>query len=374
MKKFLSMQLVLVLLLSLLTGCGNNTSGETAKGNESETSAESVSDETTSATENATTKEDTTAEESATESADTTSTDAVSVMALKGPTAMGMVKLMNDADTGVLTSCNYDFSIAASVDEVTPALVQGNADIAAVPANVASVLYNNTKGNIEVLAINTLGVLYIVENGDSVQSVSDLKGKTIYASGKGATPEYALNYILQENGINPETDVTIEWKSEHTECLAALTGTENGIALLPQPFVTTAQTKMPDLRVALDLTQEWDNLQTDDETASALITGVVVARKDFIEQNPDAVADFLTQYEASVDYVNSNISDAAILVGNYGIVDAAVAEKAIPACNITYIDGAEMKTKLSGYLNTLLEQNPESIGGALPADDFYFQQ
>ena len=352
MKKFLSMQLVLVLILSLFTGCGNSTS------------------ETTAAT------DDVGTDESTTESADitTASADTVSVMALKGPTAMGMVKLMNDADSNVLTSYDYNFSIAASVDEVTPALVQGNTDIAAVPANVASVLYNNTKGNVEVLAINTLGILYIVENGDSVQSVSDLKGKTIYASGKGATPEYALNYILQQNGINPETDVTIEWKSEHTECLAALIEAEGGIALLPQPFVATAQTKMPSLRVALDLTHEWDSLQADDTTASALITGVVVARKDFIEQNPDAVIDFLTQYKASVDYVNSNVSDAATLVGNYGIVDAAVAEKAIPACNITYIDGAEMKTKLSGYLNTLLEQNPESIGGALPDDDFYFQQ
>ena len=214
---------------------------------------------------------------------------AVKVMALKGPTAMGMVQLMDQADTGQISDYDYQFTIAASADEVTPQLVQGNADIAAIPANLASVLYNNTDGQVEVLAINTLGVLYIVESGDTVSSVADLKGKTIYASGKGSTPEYALNYILSENGIDPENDVTIEWKSEHTECLSALLADEDAIAMLPQPFVTTAQTKSDSIRVALDLTEEWDKLQADSSQPSALITGVMVARTDFVEENPQAV-------------------------------------------------------------------------------------
>lgn len=168
---------------------------------------------------------------------------AVRVMALKGPTAMGMVQLMDTAEAGPVGGNAYEFTIAASADEVTPRLVQGDADIAAVPANLASVLYNNTEGKIQVLAVNTLGVLYIVESGDTVQTAADLKGKTIYASGKGSTPEYALNYILSSNGIDPEKDVTIEWKSEHSECVAALSSGEGGIAMLPQPFVTTAQAK-----------------------------------------------------------------------------------------------------------------------------------
>lgn len=292
----------------------------------------------------------------------------VNVIALKGPTAMGMVSFMDQSDAGEITDNSYHFEIAAAVDEVTPKLVQGQADIAAVPANLASVLYNNTDGGVNVLAINTLGVIYIVENGDTVSGISDLKGKTIYASGKGATPEYALNYILAQNGIDPESDVDIEWKSEHTECLAALMAQENAIAMLPQPFVTTAQTKSENIRVALDLTEEWDRIGTD----SSLLTGVVIARKEFVEANPAAVEAFMKQYEDSVAYVNENVEDAAALIEKYDIVPAAVAVRAVPNCNITFITGDEMKQKLSGYLSVLFEQNPKSVGGALPADDFYY--
>lgn len=292
----------------------------------------------------------------------------VHVTALKGPTAMGMVDFMDKSEKGEIKDNDYQFEIVAAVDEVTPKLVQGKTDIAAVPANLASVLYNNTNAEVQVLAINTLGVIYIVESGDVISEVSDLKGRTIYASGKGATPEYALNYILAQNGIDPEKDVTIEWKSEHAECLSALMADENAIAMLPQPFVTTAQTKSEKIRVALDLTEEWDKLGAD----SALLTGVVVARKEFVEQNPAAVQAFLEHYEASVNYVNQNIKDAATLIEKYDIVPAPVAVKAVPSCNIVFITGEEMKQKLSGYLKVLSEQNPKAIGGALPADDFYY--
>ena len=367
MKKSLSMALVLSLTAALLSGCGSP-------------SAETTAAETTAATESQPSQE---AETTAAESEASPTTDAetagsesesVEVMALKGPTAMGMVKFMDDAEAGNITDYDFQFSIAASADEVTPKLVQGSADIAAVPANLASVLFNNTEGGVEVLAINTLGVLYIVENGDTVQSVEDLRGKTIYASGKGSTPEYALNYVLSQNGIDPASDVTIEWKSEHSECLAALTSSENAIAMLPQPFVTTAQAKVNTIRTALDLTEEWDKLQADAQSPSALLTGVVVARTEFVEENPEAVQTFLENYQASVEYVNSNIAESAQLVGKYDIVTAEVAEKAIPECNITYIDGEEMKEKLSGYLNVLFEQNPASVGGSLTTDEFYYIQ
>lgn len=296
----------------------------------------------------------------------------VNVLALKGPTAMGLVKFMNDS--AEITDNTFNFSIAAAVDEVTPKLVQGQVDIAAVPANLASVLYNNTKGGVKVLAINTLGVLYILENGAAIGSVEDLRGKTIYASGKGATPEYALNYILSENGIDPAGDVTIEWKSEHTECLAALTASGNAIAMLPQPFVTTALSKNDKIKVALDLTKEWDALQTGTAKPSALITGVVVARTEFIDEHPEAVSAFLDHYKDSVDYVNANLEEAANLIEKYDIVPAAVAVKALPACNITFIEGNGMKDKLSGYLSVLFGQNPKSVGGALPADEFYYSR
>ena len=291
----------------------------------------------------------------------------VRVIALKGPTAMGMVKMMSEAEESA-----WQFEIASAVDEVSPRLLQGTVDIAAVPANLASVLYNRTEGGVRVLAVNTLGVLYIVESGDSVQSVADLRGRTIYASGKGATPEYALNYILSANGIDPAQDVTIEWKSEHAECLAALMAAENAIAMLPQPFVTTAQTKSDSIRVAIDLNDAWAQAQEGEENPSALLTGVVVARTAFVEEHPEQVAAFLEAYGASVDWVNTEVEAAAELVGSYDIVPAAVAVKAIPACNIVCLTGEEMHRKLSGYLGVLFAQNPAAVGGALPGEDFYY--
>ena len=294
---------------------------------------------------------------------------AVKVAALKGPTAMGMVKMMSD-DAGA----TYDFNIHAAIDEITPLLVKGEVDIAAVPANLASVLYNNTQGKIQVLAVNTLGVIYIVENGSTVTSVEDLRGRTIYASGKGATPEYALNYVLTTSGIDPEKDVNIEFKSEHSECLASLLADEGSVAMLPQPFVTTAQMKQEGVNVVLDLTEEWDKLQEGKENPSAMITGVVVGRTEFIQNNPEAVAAFLDSYHASVEFTNANVDEAAAIIGQYDIIPEAVAKKAVPHCSIVCIEGAEMQTRLSGYLSVLFDQNPKAVGGSLPDDAFYFKR
>lgn len=306
-------------------------------------------------------------------------TAAFKIAALKGPTAMGLVELMSLSDTVnemmegkedvVSTGNTYEFTLAGSADEVTPLLIKGELDMACVPANLAAVLYGKTDGALEVLAANTLGVLYIVESGDTVQSMADLKGKTIVAAGKGSTPEYALRYLLSENGIDPDNDVTIDWKSEHSECVAALASGQAAIALLPQPFVTVAQTKIEGLRMALDLTAEWDKL----DNGSGLITGVIVARREVVDANPDAVDAFLKDYAASVEWVNGNTAEAAQLISEYGIVEAApVAEKALPYCNIVCITGSEMKEKLSGYLQVLSDAEPASVGGALPGEDFYY--
>lgn len=302
------------------------------------------------------------------------------IAALKGPTAMGLVKLMKDNDelTAALLDSSkpyegevgnlYTFTLAGSADEVTPALIKGELDMACVPANLAAVLYNKTEGEIEVLAVNTLGVLYIVENGESVHSMADLKGKTIVAAGKGSTPEYALRYLLTENGIDPDNDVTIDWKSEHSECVAALASGQTSIALLPQPFVTVAQSKIEGLRMALDLNAEWDAL----DNGSALITGVIVARRAVVEENPAAVEAFLKDYAASVDWVNANTADAAALIGEYSIVDAAVAEKALPYCNIVCLMGANLLEALPGYLEVLYNASPAAVGGEMPDNSFYF--
>ena len=232
-------------------------------------------------------------------------TEPVRVGALKGPTAMGLVRMMSDDGVN-------SYTLAGSADELTPKLIKGELDIACVPANLAAVLYNKTEGQIVTLAVNTLGVLYIVENGgEAVQSMADLKGKTLVAAGKGSTPEFGLRYLLEQSGLDPDKDVTVDWKSEHAECVAALAAGTADLALLPQPFVTVAQGKLGNgLRVALDLTAEWDAL----DNGSAMITGVAVARRDFVEQNPELVDMFLKEYAVSVDWVNENTAKAAELV------------------------------------------------------------
>ncbi len=292
------------------------------------------------------------------------------VAALKGPTSMGMVKMM--ADQKDAKEKDYEFTIANSPDEIAPKFLKGEFDIAALPSNLASILYNKSQGKIQVLAINTLGVLSLIENGDSVKSIEDLKGKTVYSSGKGAVPEYAFNYILKANGLNPDTDLRIEYKSEHTEALAALLNDKSGLAVLPQPFATVASLKNKDLRTALDLTKEWDKASKN--AKSTMITGVVVVNKDFAAKYPEKIKKFMADYKASIDNTNTNVDDAAKLIEENNIVPAAVAKKAIPQCNITYIDGSDMKDKLSGYLQVLFEANPKSIGGKMPADDFYYVQ
>lgn len=293
---------------------------------------------------------------------------AVNVTALIGPTGMGLVKMMNDDEA----KGDYAFTLAASADGITPGLIKGDVDIAYVPANLASVLYNQTQGGVTALAINTLGVLYIVERGDSVKTVEDLRGRTIYASGKGATPEYALNYLLSSSGIDPEKDVNIVYKSEHAECLTAILTDASSVAMLPQPFVTVAQSKAQDIRVALDMSALWDELQAGNENPSGMVTGVVVARTAFAQEHPEKVKDFLESYASSVSYVNANVDEAAKLIAQYGIVPENVAKLAVPQCNIVCITGEEMKTKLNGYLSVLLAQNPNAVGGKVPDDAFYF--
>jgi len=302
------------------------------------------------------------------------------VAAMTGPTGMGLVWLMDQfgvvetmqdeamVETVSANGNRYVFDLAGTADEISPLLIKGQLDAACVPANLASALYNKTGGEIVTLGINTLGVLYVVDKGESIQSLADLKGKTIVSAGKGAVPEYGLRYLLAQNGIDPDRDLTIEWKSEQSECVAALASGAVEIAVMPQPYVTVAQTKIPGLRVAVSLTEEWEKL----DNGSAMLTGVVVARKRFIEENPAAVEAFLKDYAESVAWVNENTAAAAQSIGNYGIVAAAVAEKALPFCNIVCITGAEMQEMLSGYLAALAEQAPQAVGGALPGEDFYY--
>lgn len=290
--------------------------------------------------------------------------EAISVGALTGPTAMGMVKLLEDGKE------TYEPTILGAADELVPLILQGEIDIASVPANLASTLYNKTQGGVTVLAVNVLGVLYIGEyNTEDLNTLADLKGKTIYATGKGSTPEYFLRYVLTQNGMDPDKDVTIQWKSEPSEVVALLNAEQKGIAMLPQPYVTAAAAQLGEgFRVALSLSDEWAAL----DNGTLCTTAVVMARREFVERNPELTEAFLEGFEASVQWVNENVADAAQLCGDYGIIKAPVAQKAIPRCNIVCITGDDMKQALSGCLGVIFDQNPKAVGGTLPGDDFYY--
>ena len=292
------------------------------------------------------------------------------IASLKGPTTMGMVKLMTDAEAASAKH-DYQVNMYGTADEIVPQLVNGELDVALLPCNLASVLYKKMEGAVQVAAVNTLGVLYVVETGESVKTFADLKGKTILSTGKGTTPEYALNYLLKENGLDPTKDVTVEFKSESTEIAAMLAKSDNVIAVLPQPYVAVVQAQNTKVRIALSLTAEWGKVSTD----SSMVTGVLVVRKAFAEENPVAFAEFLEEYKASTEYANTNVAETAVLVEKYGIVPkAAIAEKAIPLCNIVCIEGDEMKQAVSGYLQVLFDADPKSVGGALPDDGFYYEK
>ena len=292
----------------------------------------------------------------------------INIGCMKGPTAIGMIKLFSDSDEGI-THNTYHYTIAGTADELSTALIQGDMDIAAVPCNLASVLYNRTEGEIVTVAINTLGVLYIVEEGETIHSVTDLQGKTIYSTGQGTTPEYTLRYLLTANGLNPDGDVSIEYKSESSEVVAILAQNPEAVAMLPQPYVTSALNNNANLRIALDVTKEWEASSED----STVVTGVIVARRTFIDENKEAFTAFLGEYKASTAYVNEFVTETALLLEKFDVFKAAIAEKAIPFCNVTYIDGEEMKTKATAYLQVLYGQNPNAVGGSVQEGMFWFE-
>ena len=294
----------------------------------------------------------------------------VKVGALKGATTLGLLPLEDKAANGEAGE-NYEFSMMTAADELLPMMIKGELDIALLPSNVASILYQKTNGGVTVIDINTLGVLYMVSGDSSITGVEDLAGKIIYLTGKGTTPDYVLHYILSGNGMDADSDCTLEYKSEATEVAALLAENPDAIGLLPQPFVTAACAQNDALSVILDMNAEWEKLQGED--GSRLVTGVTVVRNEFLQEHENAVAAFMEEHQASAQSMNSDVENGAKLAAASGIIaKEPIALKAIPKCNITYIDGADMKQAMSGYLEVLYEQNPESIGGALPGDDFYY--
>ncbi len=294
-------------------------------------------------------------------------TEMTRVACMKGPTAIGMIKLLSDSDAAA-TQNQYEYKIVGTADEISTGLIKGELDIAAVPCNLASVLYQKTEGEVVTVAINTLGVLYMVEAGETVQSVEDLKGKTIFSTGQGTTPEYTLRFLLTSAGLDADKDVDIQYKSEAPEVLAAMKQNPQAVAMLPQPYVTVALNSSEDMRIALDVTQEWEK-----RNDSTVVTGVLVARKSFIEENPKTFEAFLKEYEASTKYANEQVEETAQLLEAHDVFKAAIAKQAIPYCNVTFITGKEMKEKAMGYLQVLFEQNPKAVGGKLEEGMFYLE-
>ncbi len=356
-KKLLSMMLAVSMTALAFTGCGAASEAES-------TIEELVAEETEeSIVEETSTEEITEEETEAAVEADNTTMAMVGV--LKGPTAIGTAFLNAWADKA-LTDQDYVFTMETAADELLPLIIKGEIDIALVPANVASVLYNKTEGGISVIDINTLGVLYMVSGDQSITGPADLAGKTVYLTGKGTTPDYVLHNILEANGLS-ESDLTLEYKSEPTEVAAILAQNSDAVGLLPQPFVTVACSKNASLSVVMDLTEQWDAVNKD----SRLVTGVTVVRNQFLEEHPNAVKSFLADHARSVDMVYEDTDMAAQLTAEFGIVDNEdVARKAIPQCNIVCIQGEEMKSALSGYLKALYDQDPSSVGGNLPGEEF----
>lgn len=276
------------------------------------------------------------------------------VAVMKGPTAIGFIKAWDDSDEG-LTDNKYNVTAYGTADEITAGLIKGEIDIAAVPATVAQALNTRSEGNIKVAAINTLGVLYMISDMEGIDSVSDLKGKTIYTTGKGTTPENVLNYVLEKNGLTPGEDVIIEYKTEATEVAAVMSNMEGAIAMLPQPYVTTVLSKQENMNIVLDMNEEWNKVSD----GAPLVTGIVVVNSSAIENKKEAFSEFLEDYKASVEYVNSNVEEAAKLVGKHDIFKEEIAKAAIPYCNICFLDGDELEEKLTAYLNIgNEEENP----------------
>ena len=378
MKKSVSAIMAALMAASVvLAGCGSGNTGataaETAAGTTAGAAAETSAVETSAAeTQPETTPTGTEAEKvPATLTGDTGDNcqAGVRVGSLKGPTSMGLVYLMDKAQKGE-TENHYEFTMTGAADELVGKIASGDLDIALIPANVASVLYTKTQKNVTVLDINTLGVLYVVASDDSIASVADLKGKTVYMTGKGTTPEYVMNYLLKENGL-AAGDVDLQFKSEATEVASLLKENPKAIGVLPQPFATAACVQNEALKPVVDLTEAWNALNQD--SGSMLVTGVTIVRSDFLRENRSPIQMFLEDHRESAQYAVDHVDETAELVAAAGIVEKApIAKKALPYCNIVCMTGQEMKDALSGYLNVLYEQDAKSVGGQLPGDDFYY--
>ena len=353
MKRTLSLFLTAALSLSLLAGCGpKNPPAGTSSSAPSSSQPDGSGD--------------------ASSAGDTSAASGPSIrfMALSGPTGVGAAKLMADHDADAQNSAIASYEIVTDNTQVQTALTNKSVDVAAIATNAAAALYAKSDGGIQVLAVNTLGVLYILEKGDTVHSMADLAGKTLYAPSntKGANPEHILNHLLKGSGVDT-SKVSIEWLTPQ-EITAKMTSSDAGLCMLPVPAATALLVKDGSVREAISLSDAWQDLE-----GSPLPMGCVVARTEYVEENPQGVEAFLAAYEKSISYISdpANSADASSLVSQYEFApNDKVAAKAIPQCSLTFVAGQEMKTMLEDYYEVLFQLEPKSIGGGLPYDSFYY--
>ncbi|MCL2377064.1 MAG: ABC transporter substrate-binding protein [Defluviitaleaceae bacterium] len=292
----------------------------------------------------------------------------INMTVLPGPSALGSLGLMRDAAEGN-TQNSYSIQILGTPEEVVPMIVQGTVDIAAVPTNMASVLHNNPNVDVTVLGISTMGVLHIVDTTGEIATIADLEGRTVYFSGLGAAPEFVFNYILRQNGLEPNVDVILQPEAEHPQIAVLMAVGQAEIALLPEPFATTVTMQNENAVHALDLTEEWNRVQPN----YGLVMTSIIVRSEFLAENPDAVNIFMAEYAQSVQFVNGNVEAAAQLAVDFGVIPSAnIAAAAIPRSNQVFITGAQMRIYLEGYLGVLYAELPASVGGAMPNETFYF--
>lgn len=358
MKKLLAIILSILMLMSL-AACGNNP----AAGSDTDTNASTDTGISTD------TANDTEADTSADTEATVDNTVPFNITVISGTTGMGFAKMMDDVKNGTALF-PYNFEIVSGADVVAPAIISGTTDIAAVPTNLAAVLYAKTNGEIRVLAANTLGVLYLIENGETVNSMSDLAGKTIYCCQQGANPEFITNYLLTESGLTVGTDVFLDFTYNNPDELATAIATGKvDLAVLPEPKVTATLAQNESLRRAINFSDVWEEVSG----GLPLIQGCIIARKSFIDEHPAEVAAFLEEYKASIDFVNTNAEEASAMIAEAGIIPKApLALKAIPNCNIAFISGSELAEPMKGFFGVLHAANPASVGGAIPADEIFY--
>lgn len=353
MKKLIALILSILMLATLISCTGGQ--GNT---NETDTKAESTAESTQNLTDDTSSEKD---------QVSIDSTLPFNITVISGTTGMGFAKMMSDTKSG-LSTFPYNFEIVSGADVVAPAIINKSADIAAVPTNLAAVLYAKTKGEIQILAANTLGVLYLIENGETVNSMNDLEGKTVYCCQQGANPEYITRYLIEKSGL---TNVTLDFTYNTPDELATAIATGMvDLAILPEPKVTATLTQNDALRRAINFSDVW----TEVSNGLPLIQGCIIARKSFVEEHPNEVAAFLEEYKSSIEFVNNNSEEAAAMIAEAGIIPKApLALKAIPNCNIAFISGSELVEPMTGFFTVLHSANPASVGGAVPSEDIFFK-